>query len=57
VNQRNGYRDRAFEPRHGTQDLSIPKLRQGSCFPSFLATRRRWEQVLVNVVSGAYVLE
>jgi putative transposase len=41
VNQRNGYRDRAFETRLGTLDLSIPKLRQGSHFPSFLTPRRR----------------
>lgn len=56
VNQRNGYRDRAFETRLGTLDLAIPKLRQGSYFPSFLAPRRRWEQAFVNVVSEAYVL-
>lgn len=56
VNQRNGYRERAFETRLGTLDLSIPKLRQGSYFPSFMTPRRRWEQAFVNVVSEAYVL-
>lgn len=36
--------------------MAIPKLRQGSYFPSFLEPRRRWEQAFVNVVSEAYVL-
>jgi putative transposase len=53
---RNGYRERLFETRMGTVDLSIPKLRQGSYLPSFLEPRRRWEQAFVNVVSEAYVL-
>lgn len=56
VNQRNGYRDRVFETRLGSLDLAIPKLREGSYFPSFLEPRRRWEQAFVNVVSEAYVL-
>ena len=55
-NQRNGYRERALETRMGTVALSIPKVRQGSYFPSFLSPRRRWEQAFVNVVSEAYVL-
>ena len=55
VNQRNGYRERAFETRLGSLDLAIPKLREGSYFPSFLEPRRRWEQAFVNVVSEAYV--
>jgi putative transposase len=36
VNQRNGYRERAWETRVGTVDLAIPKLRKGSYFPAFL---------------------
>jgi transposase-like protein len=55
-NRRNGYRERAFETRLGTVDLQIPKVRQGSYFPSFLEPRRRWEQAFVNVVSEAYIL-
>lgn len=55
-NMRNGYRERAFETRLGTVDLKIPKLREGSYFPSFLEPRRRWEQAFVSVVSEAYVL-
>lgn len=32
---RNGYRDRQYNTRLGTLDLRIPKLREGSYFPSF----------------------
>jgi transposase-like protein len=35
--------------------LQIPKLRQGSYFPSWLEPRRRAEQALVAVVAEAYV--
>ena len=54
-NQRNGYRERPLETRMGTLSLKIPKLREGSYFPSFLEPRRRWEQAFVSVVSEAYV--
>lgn len=54
-NQRNGYRERPFETRLGSLELAVPKLRQGSYFPSFLTPRRRWEQAFVNVVATAYV--
>ena len=37
---RNGYRDRQLETRLGTLDLKIPKLHQGSYFPTFLAACR-----------------
>ena len=36
VTQRNGYRSRAWDTRVGTMDLHIPKLREGSYFPSLL---------------------
>ncbi len=39
VNSRDGYRDRTWETRAGSIDLKIPKLRQGSYFPSFLEPR------------------
>lgn len=54
-NVRNGYRERTLETRMGTLELKIPKLREGSYFPSFLEPRRRWEQAFVSVVSEAYI--
>ncbi len=53
--QRNGYRQRPWDTRAGGIELSIPKLRQGSYFPSFLEPRKRSEQALVAVVQEAYV--
>jgi len=53
--QRNGYRPRRWDTRAGEIELQIPKLRQGSYFPSFLAPRKRSEQALVSVVQQAYV--
>ncbi len=53
--QRNGYRERRWDPRVGEIELRIPKLRTGSYLPSFLEPRRRAEQALVAVVHEAYV--
>src|SRR5215213_4950785 len=53
--QRNGYRSRPWDTRVGTLELQIPKLRQGSYFPSWLEPRRRAEQALVAVIAEAYV--
>jgi putative transposase len=55
VNQRNGYRERQLETRIGTMALKIPKLRQGSYYPSFLAPRKASEKALVAVVQEAYL--
>lgn len=55
LNSRNGYRERPFDTRAGTMDLSIPKLRQGAYLPSFLEPRRRIEKALWGVVMEAYV--
>jgi transposase-like protein len=52
---RNGYRPRRWDTRAGEIELQIPKIRQGSYFPSFLAPRKRSEQALVAVVQQAYV--
>lgn len=56
VNRRNGYRERRWDTRVGTIPLAIPKLRQGSYFPSWLLEpRRRAERSLVQVVTECYV--
>ncbi len=57
INQRNGYRSRAWDTRVGTVELAIPKLRQGSYFPDWLLEpRRRAERALFSVVAESYVL-
>jgi len=53
--QRNGYRERGWDTRAGRIALSIPKLRKGSYFPSFLEPRRTAEKALVAVIQEAYV--
>jgi putative transposase len=55
ANSRNGYRERLWETRAGSIDLKIPKLRQGSYFPSFLEPRRTAEKALVAVIQEAYI--
>lgn len=52
---RNGYREREWDTRVGTVDLQIPKMREGSYFPSLLEPRRRHERALLAVVQEAYV--
>jgi len=53
--QRNGYRERQWDTRVGTIDLHVPRVRDGSFFPSLLEPRRRAEQALTAVVQEAYV--
>jgi transposase-like protein len=53
--QRNGYRPRTWDTRVGSLELQIPKLRQGTYFPSWLEPRRRVEQALVVVIAEADV--
>ena len=55
LTSRNGYRDRRWDTRVGTVNLSIPRVRDGSYFPSLLEPRRRVERALLAVVSEAYV--
>src|SRR5262249_26561255 len=52
---RNGYRERQWDTRVGTLDLQVPRVRDGSYFPSLLEPRRRAERALVAVVQEAYV--
>lgn len=52
---RNGYRDCALDTRLGTLTLKVPKLRQGSYFPSFLEARKTSEKALVVVIQVAWI--
>ena len=54
-NHRNGHRERVWETRVGELPLRIPKLREGTYFPSLLEPRRRAEKALLAVVQTAYV--
>jgi putative transposase len=55
-NMRNGYRNRAWDTRAGSIELSIPKLRKGSYFPSWLLEpRRRAEKALIAVIADCYL--
>jgi putative transposase len=53
--QRNGTRERPWDTRVGTIELSVPRVRDNSYFPSLLQPRKRAEQALVAVVQEAYV--
>jgi len=55
LTRRNGYRDRRWDTRVGTVGLAIPRVRDGSYFPSLLEPRRRAERALLAVVQEAYV--
>ena len=55
LTMRNGYRERRLDTRVGSLSLPIPKLREGSYFPSFLEPRRRSEEALLAVIAEAYV--
>jgi len=52
---RNGHRDRVWQTRVGEIPLRIPKVRDGSYFPSLLEPRRRSEKALLAVIQQAYV--
>ena len=56
LTHRNGYRERRWDTRVGTIELAIPRVRDGSYFPSLLEPRRRAERALLAVVQEAYVL-
>ena len=52
--RRNGHRPRTLSTKASDVDLKIPKLREGSFFPSVLERRRRVDQALYAVVIEAY---
>ena len=54
LTHRNGYRSRDWDTRVGTMELRIPKVREGSYFPSLLEPRRRSEKALLAVIQQAY---
>jgi len=51
LTSRNGYRDRRWDTRVGSLELAIPRVRDGSYFPSLVEPRRRAERVLLAVVT------
>ena len=53
--ERNGYRERTGDTRVGTLELRVPRVRDGSFFPSLLEPRKRAERALVATVREAYV--
>lgn len=53
--QRNGHRSRGLTTAAGDVELKIPKVREGSFFPSLLERRRRIDQALFAVIMEAYV--
>jgi putative transposase len=55
TNQRNGHRSRVMPTAAGDVELSIPKLRTGSFYPSLLERRRRIDRALHAVVMEAWV--
>jgi putative transposase len=56
LTNRNGYRERRWDTRVGSIGLAIPRVRDGSYYPSLLEPRRRAERALLSVVQEAYVL-
>ena len=55
TNRRNGSRSRRWDTRVGTLALEIPKLREGSYFPSFIDPRLRSERAMLAVIQEAYI--
>jgi len=53
--ERAGYRERPWDTRVGSNELPVPRVRDGSFFASLLEPRRRAEKALVAVVQEAYV--
>jgi putative transposase len=53
--QRNGHRPKLITTVAGDVELAIPKLREGSFFPSLLERRRRIDRALFAVVMEAWV--
>ena len=54
-NRRNGKRPKKLATTAGEVDLAIPKLRQGSFFPSLLSPRKRVDKALYAVICSAWI--
>ena len=52
---RNGSRDKQLATPSGTVELAIPKLREGSFFPTLIEPRRRIDQALWAVIAQAWI--
>ncbi len=55
TNRRNGARSRMLSTPAGDVELRIPKIREGTFFPSLLEPRRRVDRALWAVIMTAYV--
>ncbi|HET6917460.1 MAG TPA: IS256 family transposase [Acidimicrobiales bacterium] len=55
VTHRNGSRPRLLSTKAGDMELRIPKMREGTFFPTLLEPRRRIDQALWAVVMEAFV--
>ena len=55
VTRRNGTRPKTLATPAGQLDLAIPKLREGSFFPSLLHPRRRVDKALYSVICTAWI--
>ena len=53
--ERKGFRERKWDTRVGTLDLRVPRVRDGSFYPSLLEPRKRAERALVATVREAYI--
>jgi len=55
LDQRNGTRSRRFDTRMGTIELEVPRLRNGTYFPSFLEPNTRSEVAIIGLVQEAII--
>lgn len=55
LDQRNGTRSRRFDTRMGTIELEVPRLRNGTYFPSFLEPNTRSERAIIALVQEAII--
>lgn len=55
VTRRNGTRPKTLATPAGQLELAIPKLREGSFFPSLLHPRRRVDKALYSVICTAWI--